>query len=224
MPDDPTSALADLYQAERRLNEIRQGMAATRQIMEGNPTSGDGRPRLAVAEAERAALQRRLRDAELQERTERARARTHEQQLYSGTIHNPRELSQLAGELEQLKGRLALEEAAEMTLLGALDDAETELRLATDEAAEARRTLELQEAARREAEAQVGERRSRIQPAHLRLYDRVVAHRQPPPVAEVRNGTCTGCRLPLTTSQARALRLATEPVTCETCGRILLSL
>ncbi|MDQ6711489.1 MAG: C4-type zinc ribbon domain-containing protein [Candidatus Dormibacteraeota bacterium] len=220
MADDPVAALADLYQVERRLAEVRKEMTRLRQTLDGDTTTGDGRPRLAVARARRDQLQGRLRDAEVQERTERARARTHEQQLYSGTIHNPRELSQLAGELEQLKGRLALEEVAEMELLGELDEAEAELRAAGDEATLARRELDAQEAAERDTLAEVADHRSRIAPARLHLYDRVVTHRPPPPVVEVRGGTCTGCRLPLSTSQVRALRMATEPITCETCGRI----
>lgn len=220
MADDPVAALSALYQVEHRLAEIRKEMARLRQTLDGDPTIGDGRPRLAVAQARRDQLQGLLRDAEVQERTERARARTHEQQLYSGTIHNPRELSQLAGELEQLKGRLALEEVAEMELLGELDEAEAELRAAGDEAALARRELDEQQATERDTLAEVADHRSRIAPARLYLYDRVVAHRPSPPIAEVRGGTCTGCRLPLSTSQVRALRLATEPITCETCGRI----
>jgi uncharacterized protein len=219
--DNPAAALADLYQAERRLQEIREEMHRLRKVLEGDPAIGDGRSRLATAEGRRQELRGRLREAELQERTERARARTHEQQLYSGTIHSPRELSQLAGELEQLKGRLALEEVAEMELLSALDDADAEVQRATNEATEAGHALQRQEMAEHEAESQVAERRSGIPATHLRLYERVAAHRPPPPVVDVRNAVCTGCRLPLSTSQARALRLAAEPTTCETCGRIL---
>ncbi|MDQ6882896.1 MAG: C4-type zinc ribbon domain-containing protein [Candidatus Dormibacteraeota bacterium] len=220
MADDPVAALADLYEVERRLGAIRKEMARLRRLIDGDPAIGDGRSRLVAAQARRDQLQRRLRDAEVQERTERARARTHEQQLYSGTIHNPRELSQLAGELEQLKGRLALEEVAEMELLGELDEAEAELGAATEEAAGARQALAEQDAAEKNTVAQVNDQRSRLPAARLHLYDRVVAHRPPPPIVEVRGGTCTGCRLPLSTSQLRALRMATEPITCETCGRI----
>ena len=220
MADNPASVLADLYKAERLLKEIRDEMHRLRQVLEGDPAIGDGRSHLAVAQGRRDDLRGRLRDAELHERTERARARAHEQQLYSGTIHSPRELSQLAGELEQLKGRLALEEVAEMELLGALDEAEAEVQRATDQATEAGGALQRQQAAEREAESQVAAKRSGIPAAHLRLYDRVSAHRPPPPVVDVRNAVCTGCRLPLSTSQARTLRLAAEPTTCETCGRI----
>ncbi|MEO6796579.1 MAG: C4-type zinc ribbon domain-containing protein [Candidatus Dormibacter sp.] len=220
MADDPVAALAELYQVEQRLAEIRQDTARLHQTLDGDPAIGDGRARLVVAETRRADLQRRLRDAEAQERTERARARTHEQQLYSGTIHNPRELSQLAGELEQLKGRLALEEVTEMELLAELDEADAELRAATDEAREARLALPDLENAERRALAEIAEQRGHIPASRLHLYDRVEAHRPPPPIVEVRGGTCTGCRLPLSTSQVRALRMATEPITCETCGRI----
>ena len=221
MPIDPASALAGLYQSERELERIRNEIASSLAILEGDPAAGS-LPRMATAERRCDELRRQLRDAEQKERTERTRARTHEAQLYSGTIHSPRELSQLAGELEQLKGRLAVEEVAEMELLASLDDAEGELKAATDEAAEARRQLEGQRGRESNAVDRVRQQREEIDPSHLHLYDRVSAHRPPPPVAEVRNGICTGCRLPLAPSKARALRMATEPLTCEICGRILL--
>lgn len=220
MPQDPASALAGLYQAERELERIRKEMASTRAILEGDPASAI-LPRLATAERRREELRRQLSEAEQQERTERSRARTHEAQLYSGTIHSPRELSQLAVELEQLKGRLAVEEVAELELLAHLDDAEVEFKAASDEAAEARRALDAQREREVRAVERVQQQRAEIDPTYLRLYDRVSAHRPPPPIAEVRNGICTGCRLPLAPSKARALRMATEPLTCEICGRIL---
>jgi hypothetical protein len=221
VPIDPASALAALYQTERELDRIRVEITSTRETLEGNPAEGR-LPRLALAQARCDELRRQLGDAEQKERTERSRARTHEAQLYSGTIHSPRELSQLAGELEQLKGRLAVEEVAEMELLAALEDAEVELKAATDAAADARRQLEGQRGRESNAVDRVRQQREGIDPGHLHLYDRVSAHRPPPPVAEVRNGICTGCRLPLAPSKARALRMATEPLTCEICGRILL--
>jgi uncharacterized protein len=221
VPIDPSSALAALYQTERELDRIRKEIASTLETLEGNPAEAR-LPRLALAQGHCDELRRQLRDAEQQEHAERSRARTHEAQLYSGTIHNPRELSQLAGELEQLKGRLAVEEVAEMELLARLDDAEAELKAATGEATEARARLESQRERESEVVERVQQQRREIEPSYLRLYDRVSAHRPPPPVAEVRNGTCTGCRLPLAPSKARALKMATEPLTCEICGRILL--
>ena len=220
MPQDPASALAGLYRTERELEGIRKEIASTLAILEGDPGAAV-LPRLATAERRRDELRRQLSLAEQQERAERTRARTHEAQLYSGTIHNPRELSQLAGELEQLKGRLAVEEVAEMELLASLDDAEGEVKAAMDEAAQARLRLEGQRVRESNAVERLQKQREEIEPAHLRLYDRVSAHRPPPPVAEVRNGICTGCRLPLAPGKARALRMATEPLTCEICGRIL---
>ena len=218
---DPSATLAGLYQTERELDRIRQEIASTLAVLDGDPASGSP-SRLLVAERRCSDLRRRLEDAEQQERMERTRARTHEAQLYSGTIHNPRELSQLAGELEQLRGRLALEEVAEMELLSSLDEAEAELRAATAEAADARRALEDQRRRESDAVARVERQRGQLEPEYLRLYDRVAAHRAPPPVAEVRNGTCTGCRLALAPGKARALKMSTQPLTCENCGRILL--
>ncbi len=217
----PAEALHGLHETERRAREIEGRIAGLRRVLEGDPAAPDARPRLLVAEARRKELARRLEQAETAERTERARARSHEQQLYSGAIRSPKELTQLAAELEHLKARLAIEEDEELELIAALEEAEKEAAQALAEAAAARAALADQERALAGARASLAEQRAGIPQAHLRVYDRVAAYRQPPPVVEARGGICTGCRIPLSLTQARALRASTAPLICETCGRIL---
>ena len=219
----PADTLRRLHETERELRAAQDRIADLRRVLEGDPGAQDPRPRLLKAEAKRKALSGELELAEAREREERARARSHEKQLYSGVIHNPRELSQLAEELDNLRGRLATEEVEEMELLGSLDDADRELADAVAEAATTRAELKEQEQHAEGAARRIAEQRVAIPAAHLRLYDRVAAFRPPPPVVEVRDGVCAGCRLPLSVSQLRVLRMSADPITCETCGRILIA-
>ncbi len=218
----PAEALHRLYESERRVRELERQIGEARRILEGDPNASDPRPRLLRAEARRRDMALRLEQAEARERSERARARSHEARLYSGAIQSPKELSQLQAELEHLKGRLAVEEDQELELLGALEEAEREASSALTEASEARAALAEHENALAETRASAVRQRTEIPEAYIRLYDRVSSYRPPPPVVAVLNGLCTGCRIPLSMNQSRALRFAPDPVVCETCGRILL--
>jgi predicted nucleic acid-binding Zn-ribbon protein len=219
---NPAEPLRRLQETEQRLLEVQARIAELQRTLQGDASAADSRPRLLIAEARRRELARRLEQAEQQERSERARARSHEQQLYSGAIHNPRELSQLVAELEQLKGRLATEEDEELELLAALDEAEREEQEALADASRARGELDDPERDADLARVSLAEQRTAIPQVHLRLYDRVQAYRPRPTVVEVSNGVCSGCRIPISLTQSKALKNATEPLVCETCGRILL--
>jgi len=203
----PADSLQRLQETEHELRASQERIAELRRVLDGDPAAEDHRPRLLRAEARRKALSGQLEQAETREREERARARSHERQLYSGVIHNPRELTQLSEELDHLRVQLATEEVEEMELLSSLDEAE----------------LKQQEQQADNASRRIADQRAAIPAAHLRLYDRVAAFRPAPAVVDVRDGVCAGCRLPLSHSQLRALRMSADPLTCETCGRILIA-
>jgi predicted nucleic acid-binding Zn-ribbon protein len=221
MPGGAVEALYALSGMEQRAAGLRAQMVTLSVLLEGDPKSSDPRPRLLRAESERKEAARRLKQAEDEEQTERARARSHEQQLYSGRISNPRELSQLATELEHMKVRLNDEEDRELELMAALEQAEQEVAGALAEASTAREQLAGLESQLREVESAIAAQRAATPAADLALFDRVAKFRPPPPVVEVNNGACGGCRIPLSMNQARQLRLSPEPMVCQTCGRIL---
>lgn len=222
MTGHPAEALYQLHLMDRKTRELEAQANRLRLVLQGDPAAADPRPRLLAAEARRKELSRKFEQAALQESTQRARARSHEQQLYSGAIHNPKELSQLVAELDHLKSRLAVEEEEELALLSALEESDKEVEKTLEESTQAVKELAECEARQEQAKANIGQLRAGLPAAHLHLYDRVAAYRQPPPVVQVRDGVCTGCRLPLSLSQLRLLKGGGEPQVCETCGRILL--
>jgi len=219
----PADSLQRLQETEHELRASQERIGELRRVLDGDPAAEDHRPRLLRAEARRKALSGQLEQAETREREERARARSHERQLYSGVIHNPRELTQLSEELDHLRVQLATEEVEEMELLSSLDEADRELADALSEAETTRAELKQQEQQADNASRRIADQRAAIPAAHLRLYDRVAAFRPAPAVVDVRDGVCAGCRLPLSHSQLRALRMSADPLTCETCGRILIA-
>jgi predicted nucleic acid-binding Zn-ribbon protein len=218
-----SGSLLDLQRIEQEIVGLEGQIVAARRVIEGDPSSTDPRPRLLVAEVRRKEVGRRLDAAEAQEREERARARSHERQLYSGAIHNPRELTQLAEELDHLRVRLKDEEDDELALMVELEQAEEEVRQATAEAAGAKEVLQAKRAALTDAQRRRELQAASIDPEQLKLYERVKAFRQSPYVVPINNGACGGCRIPLSMAQLRTIKLHPEPTVCQTCGRILVA-
>jgi predicted nucleic acid-binding Zn-ribbon protein len=171
------------------------------------------------------------RDRELELTSLEARIAELERRLYSGRIHNTKELESLSNESQMFKDhKLKLEEK----VLGLMDDTERAERVAqaAQQRAEAART----EQARTEQawaaelvrlrteldalEAQAAAVRPRVVPEHLDTYDRM-RRRSGLVVVKVRGHNCGACGVELS---ARVLEQARDDnllPTCDNCGRVL---
>jgi predicted nucleic acid-binding Zn-ribbon protein len=212
-------ALWTLQQLDTRAERLREDAAPLRRALEGDPEAPDPRPALTILLAEREALKGRLRAAEREEETQRARAVAHERQLMGGTIHNPKELSKLSQELDHMRSRMAVQVDGLLEILEAQEALEAGIRAAEKQAALDRATLAGIE---RELEDLASERAavwSDLSEAAQRLYAKVSALRKPAVVA-IQGGACGGCRIPVAPARLKLAR-GEEPITCEVCTRIL---
>jgi predicted nucleic acid-binding Zn-ribbon protein len=212
-------ALWALQQLDTRAERLREEAAPLRRALEGDPGSPDPRPSLAVLRAEREALKGRLRVAEREEETQRARAVAHERQLMGGTIHNPKELSKLSQELDHMRSRMAVQVDGLLEMLEAQEALEASILAAEKQAAHDRAALTGSE---RELEGLASERAavwSDLSEVAQRLYAKVSALRKPAVVA-IQGGACGGCRIPVAPARLKLAR-GEEPITCEVCNRIL---
>ncbi len=179
-------------------------------------------------------LQRQQRELEAQVADLDAKIRPLETKLYGGSIHNPKELTDLQIEVESLKKhRSALDdealsgleiiEAANATVLEAA--AELEHLEADWRADQQRLTSE-----RARAEEEMGqldqERALRADgtPANmLGLYEQLRPVKAGRAVAMVKRGTCEGCHVSLPTNMTQKVREAATLVQCPRCERILVA-
>ncbi len=208
-----------LQQLDDRIERLRAEAASLRRALEGDPAAADRRPLVERLRAERAVLAARMRAAEAEEQSQRARARTHERQLMSGAIHNPKELTKLSEELDHMRSRISVQEEGLFEMLEAQE--QLDLRLA-----EAERQAQADAQALRRAEEDLATGSagreaiwSGLSEAVRRLYERVAAIRRPA-VVEVLGGACGGCRLPIAGTRLKLAR-GGEPLVCEACNRIL---
>jgi predicted nucleic acid-binding Zn-ribbon protein len=171
------------------------------------------------------------RDRELELTALEARIAELERRLYSGRIHNTKELESLSNESQMFKDhKLKLEEK----VLGLMDDTERAERVA--QAAQQRAEAARGERARTEQawaaeldrlrteldalEAQAASVRPRVVPEHLDTYDRM-RRRSGLVVVKVRGQNCGACGVELS---ARVLEQARDDnllPTCDNCGRVL---
>ena len=173
-------------------------------------------------------------DIELESDDLRTKIAPVEQKLYGGSIRNPKELSDLQADIDQLKRHLSSVEDRDLEALAALETADAE----RDEAAAVLTTLEAAAAAEqedlhervRQLRDEIGayEDRRRDQAQHidattLRTYDHLRLAHQGRAVAKLDRNLCTGCRISLPTSVVNRARSGATLAHCPNCERILIA-
>jgi len=192
---------------------------------------------VASAEAELSALEARLTSARGNQRQleydvddTTAKVRDLNNRLYSGSVHNPKELLSLQQEIAGIRKHLSEKEEALLDAMGALEAMEA------DAAAVRARVTQLREEWERQKEGLNAERSSiesalaRLlevrQATRLELGDEVtrlydhLAQTKGVAVVQVEQGRCRGCNLTVPTGLWQRAR-AGEMVQCASCGRIL---
>lgn len=155
-----------------------------------------------------------------------------ELKLYSGEIKNPRELSDLQADIDQLKRQLSATEDRGMEALSALEAAQadsrnTEANLVALEASWATEQAELAETISRlgaeiaELETERREQAEYIESELLGRYDHVRRAHQGRGVAKLDRNLCLGCRISLPVSMVNKARAGAAVVQCPNCERIL---
>ena len=174
----------------------------------------------------------RQKDLELEREQLRQEAARTEERLYSGKVHNPRELTDMQGKLAELQRRHAdIEEPIIEAMLeveaGEERRAEAEAGLAriTAEHADTLGALQAEkealQAALADRLAQVEPTRAKLSPTQIRQYDGLRKRLRGVAVAKVTpNGECSLCGMQLTSGQRQQTRHG-HVSQCPTCTRIL---
>jgi len=160
-----------------------------------------------------------------------SKAKRSEDRLYSGTVKNPKELSDLQQELDSLGRR---REALEDEVLEAMIDLEE----AQEEESEASESLSAIEADWEESQQNLAKEQDElvlhineltamrkhqlesITPKSLALYENTVRRVSLMAVVNLRNGRCGGCQVRVPSNLIKVVDEG-QLVHCDTCGRIL---
>lgn len=151
-------------------------------------------------------------------------------QLYSGRINNPKELSNLQHEVELLKAKRDGTETKDLEIMDQVESVEVgmaalshELEVTTTEWQREQKQMRKEKAALEDSLSDLrqkrGARAAEIDPKALTLYEQLGKNKKWA-VARVEQGICRGCRISLPTSELQQVR-SSALVQCGSCSRIL---
>lgn len=188
--------------------------------------------RLENAKKKRFEAEKSLRLAEENVQAQRLKIERSQGALYGGKISNPKELQDLQQESESLKKYLNTLEDLQLEAMLALDDEEASYQEASQhlsdvqsQVAEHRAKLSaeksglLQDIQRQDNERQAAS--ANIEPADLRIYEKLRQQKNNIAVARVLEKTCGACGSTLSASTFSSAQVPTKTTRCTTCGRIL---
>ena len=224
--------LYELQKIDLALDASRKRARAVEALLSGSDTLRAVRQAAEHTHGRLARLRARLKDFELQSATLDSRIASLDERLYSGTVKNPKELSDLQRDIASLRRhKLELDE----TLLGVMAEVEEVEREQADVDAELERvetiwrneqaTLVVEKAHLIEQiealEAERSAQRASVSPSDVALYDRMRAQKHGQAVAPLNEGACSACGVQPSASKLAQLRREDELPTCGNCERIL---
>jgi predicted nucleic acid-binding Zn-ribbon protein len=224
--------LYHLQSLDSQVDSIRGRLAEIDRLLAQNEAVRAAQDALDAAEGSLRDWRTRLTDLELERKKLKQEAESTETRLYSGKVHNPRELTDLQDKLAELNARhKALEEPLLEAMLQSEECAESRQGAADNlervQGEQAAQLGELSaEKAALEAElagllAEVEQARQEIEPEHRQLYDSLRKRlRGGIAVSTVRDGECSICGVELTSQDKQLVRRG-QVLTCTTCHRIL---
>ena len=167
-------------------------------------------------------------DAEVQ----RERSTRLDEQLYGGSITNPRDLESLEQEASNARGALEKLDGELIELALQAEESQNncdsmEKELADTTSAWETRRAELEDELQKsntemsEVASQREEMVAILDPASVQQYENLRRTKGGLGVAKVERGLCQACRMSLPTQQRQKVRSAHLTVLCSSCGRIL---
>jgi len=221
-----------LQQVDSQMDQIRARLKTIRETLENDLELRAATEALSAAESfhTQAASLVKLSEAEVEKQT--IKIEQTEANLYSGNVHNPKELQDLQMDVTSLKKHLATLEERELEAMIHAEEKKTELDEAqerlnavqsrvkeqnidlTNESDRLNKDLERLEAERSAVTKDLAE-------TAIKTYNQLRQQKRGVAVAALDEDTCSACGTTLTASQQQSARLNNQFYYCPTCGRIL---
>ncbi len=231
MSEDLT-ILYEVQQADLEIAHRREALSSLESGAELESAIGAIGAELTALREQRRAAEKEYLDRELELKTLEEKKAKFEAQLYGGTIRNPRQLSDLQGEVGMLTREIGKLEDRMLELMETLETGRSEIGARESRLKEMQAELDQVRAKYEKTgsrlrseiadlEAQRRERAVAVSGQLLKRYEHIRARQGNIGLVKVAGDTCPGCRIGLPSETVKALRAGRANLTCDNCGRLL---
>lgn len=223
-----------LQQVDSQMDQVRARLKAIRETLENDLELRSAMDAVSAAEELHRQASRALKETEAEVEKQSIKIEQTESSLYSGSVHNPKELQDLQLDVTSLKKHLGTLEERELDAMVRAEEAENEFQSARENLDSLRSSLKDQnhdlttesETLNRDLDRLKAERDAvtgDINAQLLKTYEGLRQHKRGMAVAIISDDACSACGTTLTASQQQGARNAAQLYYCPTCGRILYS-
>lgn len=231
------SQIEELYQLQKielTIVKNRKRLAEILAELEQDEAVQQARTTVESAQKTLSPLQIKVRNLDLEIQSTLEKTQTTEQNLYSGSIKNPKELQDMQQEIVSLKKRHSDLETQLLETMYAVEEAEsalnqsqTRLDTVTESWQSAHQTLLAEQIELETQTRQLLDSRrkimTRISADTLKLYDSMKPRKHNMPIALMQGNTCSVCGVAQNMAVEREVRLGRNVTYCGNCGRILIA-
>lgn len=223
-----------LQQVDSQIDQIQARLGTIRETLENDLTLRAAMDALSAAEASHKKASNALKECEAEVEKQSIKITQTEASLYSGSVHNPKELQDLQMEVASLKKHLTTLEERELEAMIQAEGTEEKLRAAEEKLQGVKSDLKSQnidltsesDALTKELERLESEHNavnSNIDEKSIKIYARLRQQKRGIAVSSVSEEACSACGTTFTASQQQSARSVTQLFYCPTCGRIIYS-
>jgi len=221
-----------LQQVDSQVDQIQARLKTIQETLENNVELVAAAQALATADSNHKDSERALKQSENEVETQRIKIEQTEAKLYSGNVHNPKELQDLQMDTASLKRHLETLEERQLETMVIAEATENELQAAKEKLESVKANLKVQnhdltlesETLNKDYERLQSERNavmSDIPGQFVSTYDQLRTQKRGIAVTMISDGSCSSCGTALTLSLQQNARSASQLFNCTTCGRIL---
>ncbi|MBZ0294430.1 MAG: hypothetical protein K8L99_17840 [Anaerolineae bacterium] len=226
--------LYELQEIELTILKNRKRLGEIKAELEQNEAVQQARAGVETAQKTLSPLQTKARNLDLEIQSALEKAKTTEENLYSGSVKNPKELQDMQQEIVSLKKRHSDLETQLLETMFAVEEAEatlgesqTALDMITAQWQTEHQSLLEEQSELENHTRHLLESRRKVMadiPADaLKLYESMKPRKHNMPVARMEGSTCSVCGVSQNMSTEREVRSGRNITYCNNCGRILVA-
>ncbi|MFN8412334.1 MAG: C4-type zinc ribbon domain-containing protein [Anaerolineales bacterium] len=221
-----------LQQVDRQIDRAHTQLETIRKTLENDRELKDALTLVETTDMKYRTAKQALHLAESEAESQKIKIQQVESSLYSGTVHNPKELQDLQKEVASLKKHLVTLEERQLEAMlkaEAEESATNEARSGLEKvqarlSGEHKKLFEDQASILKDLERLSEEREASVNPVEaklLEIYNELRKQKRGIAVTEFEENSCSSCGSTLTSTLQQVAKSSKQLAYCPSCGRIL---